>query len=85
MRPQAMEGNLIVSPGDTLQAGYDFTLPGSNNATLTLTVSNVQVVFAVQCVSGGLRLSRVSPLRCRTRATASPTPSGIPVVTSPAH
>ena len=51
MRPQAMEGNLIVSPGDTLQAGYDFTLPG-NNAAPTLTVSNIQVVFAVQCVSG---------------------------------
>jgi streptogramin lyase len=51
MGPQAMEGNLTVSPGNTLQAGYDFTLPG-NKAALTLTVSNAQAVFAVSCVSG---------------------------------
>lgn len=51
MGPQAMEGNLIVSPGDTVQAGYDFTLPG-NNTALTLTVSNAQVVFDVACASG---------------------------------
>lgn len=50
MGPQSMEGALKVSPGTTLMAGYDFTLPG-NHATLTLTVSNAQLVFAVRCVS----------------------------------
>ena len=51
MGPQAMEGNLTVSPGDTVQAGYDFTLPG-NNTALTLTVSTAEVVFDVACASG---------------------------------
>jgi hypothetical protein len=51
MGPQAMEGNLQVAPGATLQAGYDFTLPG-NTKSLTMTVSAAQVTFAVACVSG---------------------------------
>ncbi len=29
MGPQAMEGDLKVSPGTTLKAGYDFTVPGN--------------------------------------------------------
>jgi len=49
--PAAMEGNLTVQPGTTLRAGYEFTLPGTKNAT-TVTVGRPQVVFAVQCVSG---------------------------------
>jgi hypothetical protein len=51
MGPQAMEGDLKVSPGTTLKAGYDFTLPG-NNSSLSLSVNSPQVVFAVNCVSG---------------------------------
>lgn len=51
MGPQAMEGDLKVSPGTTLKVGYDFTVPG-NHASFSLTVSNPQVVFAVACVSG---------------------------------
>jgi hypothetical protein len=51
MGPQAMEGDLKVSPGTTLEAGYDFTVPG-NHASFSLTVSDPQVVFAVRCVSG---------------------------------
>jgi len=51
MGPQAMEGDLKVSPGTTLLVGYDFTIPGNSN-TLTVTVSNPQVTFAVACVSG---------------------------------
>ena len=51
MGPQAMDGNLQVTPGATLQAGYDFTLPG-NTSSLTMTVSAAQVTFAVRCVSG---------------------------------
>jgi hypothetical protein len=51
MGPQAMEGDLKVSPGTTLEAGYDFTVPG-NHASFPLTVNNPQVIFAVRCVSG---------------------------------
>jgi len=51
MGPQAMEGDLKVSPGSTMKVGYDFTVPG-NHATLFLTVSHPKVVFAVRCVSG---------------------------------
>ena len=35
MGPQAMEGDLKLTPGTTLNAGYDFTIPG-NTTTLTL-------------------------------------------------
>lgn len=51
MGPQAMDGDLKVSPGTTLMAGYDFTVPG-NRASLSLTVRTPQVVFAVACASG---------------------------------
>ncbi len=51
MGPQAMEGNLIVSPGTTLLAGYDFTIPGSHPATKVEFVAP-SVTFVVQCVSG---------------------------------
>jgi hypothetical protein len=51
MGPQSMEGDLKVSPGTTLLAGYDFTVPG-NNGQQTLTVNNPQVTFIVHCVSG---------------------------------
>jgi hypothetical protein len=49
--PQAMEGDLKVTPGTTLKAGYDFTLPG-NKQTFNVTFTNPQVVFTVRCVSG---------------------------------
>ena len=51
MGPQSMEGDLKVSPGTTLKAGYDFTVPG-NNSQQTLTVNNPKVTFIVHCVSG---------------------------------
>ncbi len=51
MGPQAMEGDLKVSPGTRLEVGYDFTLPG-NHASFSLTVSTPRVVFAVACLSG---------------------------------
>jgi hypothetical protein len=47
-----MEGNLVVAPGTTLEAGYDFTLPGSHAAT-TVTFVTPGVVFDGQCTSGG--------------------------------
>jgi hypothetical protein len=51
MGPQAMEGDLKVSPGATLKVGYDFAVPG-NKASFSLTVNNPQVVLTVRCVSG---------------------------------
>jgi hypothetical protein len=51
MGPQAMEGDLKVSPGTTLKAGYDFTAPG-NHSSFSVAVGSPQVVFAVKCVSG---------------------------------
>ena len=51
MGPQAMEGDLKLTPGTTLHVGYDFTLPG-NNTTRTFTVNSPQVVFTLHCVSG---------------------------------
>jgi hypothetical protein len=51
MGPQAMDGNLRVAPGATLQAGYDFALPGNHNS-LTMTVLAAKVTFAVACLSG---------------------------------
>lgn len=51
MGPQAMEGDLKVNPGTTIQAGYDLTIPG-NNSTRTITVTDPQVTFTVHCVSG---------------------------------
>jgi hypothetical protein len=51
MGPQAMEGDLKVSPGVTLRVGYDLAVPG-NKASLSLTVNNPQVVLTVRCVSG---------------------------------
>ncbi|MGA9858670.1 MAG: hypothetical protein WBQ18_12460 [Solirubrobacteraceae bacterium] len=51
MGPQAMEGDLKVSPGTALSVGYDFTSPG-NNRTFSVTVSSPAVVFTVHCVSG---------------------------------
>ena len=51
MGPQAMDGDLKVSPGVTLKVGYDFSVPGTK-ASLSLTVNNPQVVLTVRCVSG---------------------------------
>lgn len=51
MGPQAMEGDLKLAAGTTIEAGYDFTVPG-NHSSLFFTVSNAQVVFTLQCVSG---------------------------------
>jgi len=53
MGPQAMEGNLLVSPGTILKAGYDFTVPG-NKASFDVTVSGPSVRFTVRCASGAV-------------------------------
>ena len=49
--PQAMEGDMKLSPGTTLLVGYDFTAPG-NNSTFSVNVNNPQVVFTLHCASG---------------------------------
>ena len=49
--PQATEGSLVVNPGDTLSAGYDFDMPGSHPAA-TLGFSNTTVTFQAACSSG---------------------------------
>src|SRR5262249_37843517 len=49
--PQAMGGNLIVNPGDTLRVGYDFTMPGSHPTT-TLVFMDTTVTFEALCASG---------------------------------
>lgn len=79
MGPQAMGGNLQLTPGTTLRAGYDFTLPG-NNTSLTMTVSAARVRFAVSCVSKAApsAATLTVPLRAQTyQITGSPWyPSG---------
>ncbi len=51
MGPQAMEGDLKVSPGTVLMAGYDFTIPGSHPPD-TVQLVNAFVTFQAQCASG---------------------------------
>ena len=52
MGPQAMEGDLKLSPGDLLMAGYDFTIPGSHPA-IQVQFVNPMVTFQALCVEGG--------------------------------
>jgi predicted outer membrane repeat protein len=49
--PQAMGGNLIVQPGNTLRVGYDFTMPGSHPTTM-LVFTQTLVTFQALCASG---------------------------------
>jgi len=51
MGAQAMEGDLKVKPGDTLSAGYDFTMPGTH-PTATVQFLHTMITFQAQCVSG---------------------------------
>ena len=52
MGPQAMEGSLQAAPGATLQAGYDFTIPGDNTSTW-VTFTSPQVTFRnLTCANG---------------------------------
>jgi hypothetical protein len=49
MGPQAMEGDLKLTPGTTLSVGYDFTMPG-NHQSATATFTSASVTFNVTCV-----------------------------------
>jgi hypothetical protein len=48
---QAMEGDLRVRPGDTLSAGYDFTIPCSH-AAASVQFTSATATFQAKCVSG---------------------------------
>jgi uncharacterized repeat protein (TIGR01451 family) len=65
MGPQAMEGNLIVSPGNTLKTGYDLTIPGTHVAN-SVTFSSPQVAFTGRCVTGGAAVSFTVPMPTQT-------------------
>jgi hypothetical protein len=67
MGPQAMEGDLKVSPGTRLEVGYDFTVPG-DHASFSLTVSTPRVVFAVACLSGATPSARTFTIAMPARA-----------------
>jgi hypothetical protein len=64
-----MEGDLLVQPGDTLKAGYDFTMPGSHPAA-TVMVSNAQVQPTVVCPDGANQVLTV-PLPTQTYQIAT--------------
>ena len=51
MGPQAMEGDLKVAPGTTLQTGFDFSVPGTHSG-FTAQISGAQVTFQATCASG---------------------------------
>ncbi len=46
-----MEGSLQIHPGDTLRAGFDFTMPGTHPAA-TASFSNGYVLVLVKCSNG---------------------------------
>lgn len=50
MGPKAMEGNLIVRPGDILRVGYDFKMPGKHPGS-TLSFTQAKVRFSAVCTS----------------------------------
>ena len=77
MGPQAMEGNLVVTPGTILQAGYDFTIPGSHPAT-TVTFAAPQVVFDGVCTSGGAHVTLTVPMTTQSYADAAGSSSWLP-------
>ena len=49
--PQAMEGNLQIHPGDSLRAGFDFTMPGSHPAA-TASFYSGSIALLVTCTNG---------------------------------
>jgi probable HAF family extracellular repeat protein len=77
MGPQAMEGNLTLSAGDTLQAGYDFTMPGSHPAA-TVSFIGATVTFAWTCVSGPGSGILVVPLANQSYTDAQGSPDWYP-------
>src|SRR5207245_9816482 len=77
--PQAMEGNLQIRPGDTIKAGYDFTMPGSH-AAAQITVDSASITMSVTCPNGTTppAISFALPVQTYTDPAGSPAwyPSG---------
>jgi hypothetical protein len=48
--PQAVEGNLVVSPGQSLQAGFAFNM-SAQHPTTTVYFLNAKVTFQAQCAT----------------------------------
>ena len=58
---QSMEGDLKVSPGTILEAGYDFKAKSGT----TVRITNAQVLFTARCVGGGVcphQFSTIDPV-----------------------
>jgi hypothetical protein len=77
MGPQAMEGNLTLSPGVILQAGYDFTMPG-NHPTASVSFIGANVTFAWTCVSGAGSGTLVVPMANQSYTDAQNSPGWYP-------
>jgi hypothetical protein len=77
MGPQAMEGNLTLSPGTTLQAGYDFTMPG-NHPSATVNFVGANVTFAWKCASGPASGTLVVPMADQSYTDVQNSPDWYP-------
>ena len=75
--PQAMEGNLKLSPGATLQVGYDFTMPG-NHPAAAVSFTGATVTFAWRCVSGPESGVLVVPITDRSYTDGHNSPAWYP-------
>ena len=67
MGPQGMEGNLVVTPGTVLNAGYDFTIPGMHPA-VAITFTAPTLAFGGRCVSSGAVAPLTVPMPSQTYA-----------------
>jgi len=75
--PQAMEGNLQIHPGDTIKAGYDFTMPGAH-APAQVTVENASITMAVTCSNGATPPAITFALPVQTYNDPAGSPSWYP-------
>jgi hypothetical protein len=74
----SMEGNLPVKPGDTIKAGYDFTVPGNHPVDM-VSFTNVSVMLSVKCPNNSVvPITITMPNQTYTDPAGSPNwiPSG---------
>ncbi len=74
--PQAMEGNLQIHPGDSLRAGFDFTMPGSHPAA-TASFYNGSIALLVTCANGATPALAIN-LAAQTITDPTGSPSWFP-------
>ena len=55
----SMEGTTQIQPGDTVQAGYNLTMPGLNSAA-TVTMLDATVYLPVSCTIGGTNVGDIA-------------------------